>query len=317
MTQIVSTSPTTAGSVDILILGAGWTSSFLIPLCMDRSLLYAATTRDGRDGTLKFVFDPESADLEPYRVLPDARTVLITFPITVAGGSVNLVKSYIQSRDDASRDQVAREAQFIQLGTSSVWDGGRRAKGASAPPKPVENKWYDRHSPIVLTDRAKEEEELLGLASEYGITVLNLVGLWGGSRSPKNWVGKVAPTKDALKAKGNIHLIHGVDVARSILAVHSNFAKARGQRWVVSDGRVYDWWSLASVWGGTPGDPSDKKEEDGDRGPYARWVRELMEEAGVRALPRNIEVLGRAIDSQEFWRTFELTPTKTLLGDGC
>ena len=33
--------------VDVLILGAGWTSTFLIPLLEEEKLSYAATTRDG------------------------------------------------------------------------------------------------------------------------------------------------------------------------------------------------------------------------------------------------------------------------------
>ena len=45
-----------------------------------------------------------------------------------------------------------------------------------------------------------------------------------------------------------------------------------------------------------------------DRGPQAKWVQDLMEETGIRSLPRNVELLGRALDSREFWKTFELRP---------
>ena len=34
-------------------------------------------------------------------------------------------------------------------------------------------------------------------------------------------------------------MIHGLDVARGILAVHNQFSLAAGLRWVVTDGRVY------------------------------------------------------------------------------
>jgi hypothetical protein len=109
-------------------------------------------------------------------------------------------------------------------------------------------------------------------------------------------------------------MIHGVDLARCILAVHDSFEKAEGQRWLLTDGRVYDWWDLASAWGL----PSHKPEENGPaedthRGPHPRWVRELMDETGVRALPRNVETLGRSMDSREFWRTFGLSPLKARL----
>jgi hypothetical protein len=105
-------------------------------------------------------------------------------------------------------------------------------------------------------------------------------------------------------------MIHGIDVARAILAVHANFSKASGERWLLTDGRVYDWWDLASAWGSGP-DPTDSNSED--RGPQAAWVRELMREEGVRALPRNVELLGRVLDAREFWETFELDPVRARL----
>ena len=65
----------------------------------------------------------------------------------------------------------------------------------------VQHKWYDRHSVYLKTPRAEAEDELLALAPTFSTTVLNLAGLWGGQRTPKNWVAKVAPTKEALKIK--------------------------------------------------------------------------------------------------------------------
>jgi len=114
-------------------------------------------------------------------------------------------------------------------------------------------------------------------------------------------------------------MIHGLDVSRAILAVHANFPKATGQRWILTDGRVYDWWDLASAWGSrsstrATGDLDDlggNNEET--RGTQARWVRELMQEQDVRALPRNAERLGRALDSRDFWFEFEMSPLKARL----
>lgn len=107
-------------------------------------------------------------------------------------------------------------------------------------------------------------------------------------------------------------MIHGLDVSRAILAVHSQFSKASGQRWLLTDGRIYDWWDLASAWG-SGGEQSRDYIDDETRGPHPRWVRDLMEEEGVRALPRNAELLGRTLDSREFWATFELSPVKARL----
>ncbi len=96
-------------------------------------------------------------------------------------------------------------------------------------------------------------------------------------------------------------MIHGLDISRAILAVHANFDRSVGQRWLVTDGHVYDWWDWAAAWG--------------EEGKQTRWVRELLNEAGVRALPRTPEVIGRAMDSREFWNTFELEPVKGRLGE--
>ena len=104
-------------AVDILILGAGWLSTFLIPLCEERGLTYAATTRNGRDGTITFAFDARSDDIELFRTrLPDASTVLITFPITEPGGTVKLVNLYAASRHSTI------QPRFILLGATSLWE---------------------------------------------------------------------------------------------------------------------------------------------------------------------------------------------------
>ncbi|KAJ7679231.1 hypothetical protein DFH06DRAFT_1032944 [Mycena polygramma] len=272
-------------SVDILILGAGWTSTFLIPLCHESKVTCAATTRSGSASTIPFEFQPSSDDPAPYKALPDAKTVLITFPITASGASERLVRLYVSTRrENATTEPPA----FIQLGTTSIWD--KMATGSAV---------YDRNSEFTLTGRASAEVELLALSPALArTTVLNLAGLWGGQRVVRNWLPRVAPSKDALAKKGSLHLIHGLDLARAILAVHSSFDKAAGQRWLLTDGRVYDWWDLAYAWGAD--------------GPSA-WVRELLREENVRVLPRNTELLGRILDSRDFWDDFGLAPLKAML----
>jgi len=111
-------------------------------------------------------------------------------------------------------------------------------------------------------------------------------------------------------------MIHGEDVARAVLAVHEDFDRAVGQRWLLTDGRVQDWWDLASAWGVEvstvqPGASTAAIQSQGTeqgRGPQPGWVQGLMQEQGIRALPRPIEKLGRALDSQEFWNTFGIQP---------
>lgn len=119
MTQLRTHSDQNASSlhaVDILILGAGWTSKFLIPLCESKGISYAATSRSGREGTTPFIFDPEETKDDPakYEQLPYAQTVIIVFPIIVKGATERLVRLYRKTHAD--------EARFVQLGTTGIWD---------------------------------------------------------------------------------------------------------------------------------------------------------------------------------------------------
>ena len=62
-------------------------------------------------------------------------------------------------------------------------------------------------------------------------------------------------------------------------------------------------------WGGGGEQGRDKDAE----GPHPDWVRELMTEAGVKALPRSMEQLGRCYDSREFWDHIKLTPLRARI----
>ena len=130
--------------------------------------------------------------------------------------------------------------------------------------------------------------------------MLNLAGLWGGERVPTKWVSRVASSKEDVKRKGGLHMVHGEDVARAIVACYEKWEKVEGGRWLLNDLRCYDWWNLIMAWGG------DGKE-------YRKWVLELMDEQGVKALPRDIEKLSRFLDGRDFWREVDLQPTKSLM----
>ncbi|KAK5657500.1 hypothetical protein OQA88_3072 [Cercophora sp. LCS_1] len=287
--------------LDLLILGAGWTSTFLIPLLKSASLPFAATTTTGRSvsgvPTLPFKFDPANPDPSAIAALPRARYILVTFPLYDLGPSKYLIETY--SATHVRGDGNAKgDFRFIQLGSTGIWQGqaGQTSTGEGKGP------WLDRRSEYDGENkRAKAEEEVLGL----GGCVMNLAGLWGGERSPRNWVSRVAKTRDDVKGKKSLHLVHGVDVARGILGVVKEREKweefGRGQRWMVTDGWVYDWWSLLVRWG---------EKEDGGLTEQAGWVWELMSEDGVKALPRESEVLGRCYDSREFWRVWGVVPLK-------
>jgi hypothetical protein len=200
--------------VSMLILGAGWTSTFLLPLLSRERITHAATTTTGRDGTLKFKFDPASDSLEPYQILPTAETILITFPLIGKGQSAKLLKQYSETHPDA-------KPNWIQLGSTGIFS------------IPNQTLWVTRHSSYDTTNpRAIAEDELLAL----GGCVLNLSGLWGSTRQPRNWIDRVAKTKEQLEGKESLHIVHGMDVARAVVAVSRAFTA--GERWVGSLFRI-------------------------------------------------------------------------------
>jgi hypothetical protein len=267
--------------VDFLILGAGWTSTFLIPLLKSSTIKYAATTTTGHDDTIPFRFDPESDDGRPYKDLPSASTILITFPLKGKGQSKKLVDLYTRVHPTESGE----EPRWIQLGSTGIF-AAKHWNTNSSP--------YDKEN-----TRAIAEDELLGLTSRT--TVLNLAGLYDNDiRDPKKWLARVAKRKEDVNGKKSLHLIHGADVAKGILAVHQNFDRVEGKRWILTDLWVYDWWSLMFDWGG--------KLEDGTEVREAVWL--CMSEADCRALPRGAEELGRVLDSRDFWNAVSTLPTQ-------
>ena len=270
--------------VDLLILGAGWTSNFLIPLLQSHAIPYAATTTTGHDKTIPFKFSPDSEDLEQYSALPAAKTVLITFPLKGVGQSKTIVNLY--------RKAHGNENDWIQLGSTGIF---------------ADSHWND-HNSVYNTDdsRAIAEDELIDL----GGCVLNLAGLYGGERDPKNWVVRVAKTKEQVKAKKALHMIHGEDVARAIIAVHQSFTPRK--RWLLTDLRVYDWWDLIQDWGAVAQERAQSVlgKEEADKLEYTKWVGEVLIEEGVRSLPRGAEDLGRVLDSRAFWNKMGIWPSQ-------
>ncbi|KAK4694282.1 hypothetical protein P7C70_g8763, partial [Phenoliferia sp. Uapishka_3] len=324
---------TSSTPVDLLILGGGWTYTFLQPLLSTShpAISFAATTRDGRSNTIAWTFD-ESKGKEQFEGLPKAKTVVVVFPIKGEGGSRTLVEGY---------EGVNGAARWIQLGSSGIWDGGPTLRLADPDAKKPGFQWTDRHSAFDTTNaRAIAEIELLSIHDNT--FVLNLSGLWGGTRDPINWVSRVAPTKAAVAGKASIHLIHGLDVARAIVAVHlssknkkgeqppgysekmevSHAAqKELGERYLLTDLRVYDWWDLILAWGLPPPESSSADYSPGEAGKPLHgyqpvWVLELMAEQKIRAVPRSPEQLGRALDSSAFWIDFGLVPVKGRIERG-
>ncbi|KAB8291061.1 hypothetical protein EYC80_009750 [Monilinia laxa] len=261
-------------TAEILILGAGWTSTFLIPLLQQKGIKYASTTTSGRDGTYKFRFDPEGGDenLKQIHGLPTAKNILVTFPLKGKGQSRLLIEQYsdTHSIDSLKDSRNTSSFQFIQLGSTGIFT------------IPGQSTWVTRHSSYdVSNDRAMAEDELLQL----GGCVLNLSGLWGGERNPKHWIERVAGTKEMLSGKKSLHMIHGLDVSRGVVGVIGNWEKARGQRFMLTDLMVYDWWSLILGYAG------ELDEENGNEKMEGRQdLENIITRAGHnKKLPRRID----------------------------
>lgn len=270
-------------AVDILVLGAGWLYQFLHPELTRCSISHAGTTRDGHDNTIPFNFDPSSADPTPYRLLPRATTILITFPLLGSVAPRTLQRLYATAHPTSS-------PHYILLGSTGEYQGPGWHDHTSSPAK-------DPPSP-----RWQAETTLLSL----GGCVLNLSGLMGEAvRDSKIWARAVPRCKEDIRSKTSVHFIHGADIARAVVAVHRNPKTGTGRRWLLTDGRVYDWWDL--IWANAE-QGLDARPEAPKHGGYRKWVAELMREEGVRALPRDGEVLGRRLDSRAFWEAFELVP---------
>ncbi|TPX59191.1 hypothetical protein SpCBS45565_g07810 [Spizellomyces sp. 'palustris'] len=266
--------------VDILILGLGWSGRYVSDLLTKLGITHAGTTTNGRDGTIPFTFLPDSTDSTLFAVLPDAKVVLVTFPVRGGEAMKRLTGFYAETHNCLPK--------YILFGSTRAWNPG---------PNAATGVWVDRRTPPdPNTDVPRVDAENALLAC--GGCVLNLAGLWGGERQPRNWLGRVASTKAALESKGSLHLVHGKDVARAVLAVYENFTP--GERWLLSDMRVYDWWDLAGAWG--------------TAGQQPEWVGQLLEEHGVKGLPRPAESLGRAIDTRDFWKRFGISPSQTFMG---
>jgi hypothetical protein len=105
--------------------------------------------------------------------------------------------------------------------------------------KVAKSPFIDRLSPYDPTNaRANAEKELLDLHSpkeaRNTVAILNLCGLYGGERSIRRYVGRIAGTKEMLRAKNSIHMIHGIDVARAIYATAKGPSHMMGERWLLT-----------------------------------------------------------------------------------
>jgi len=283
--------------IDVLVLGAGWTSQFLVPHLEEAGLSHRLTTRTGTpkdfcvgkydaSKIVPFAFDPDSNDEKPYAQLPSADYVIVTFKVEGASAARKLVDTFEKTHTQLDKPR------WILMGSTGAYEG----EGL-----------HDYKCDYKHTPRTEAEDYLLQNTQQRS-TVLCLAGLWGDQRIPSGWVKRVAQTKEKLKQKTSLHLIHGDDVARACIAMTRNFQPGR---WIVTDKQVYDWWALVAGWADELEKEADAG-EDGQKPEYGRWLTELMREKGINELPRDEVKLGRRLDSSKFWELMGIQPETIL-----
>lgn len=79
----------------------------------------------------------------------------------------------------------------------------------------------------------------------------------------------------------------------------------------MTDMRVYEWWDLILSFAGK--EEGESEEDEKMRLRFAEWVGELMLEEDVRALPREMSLLGRKLDGRAFWKHHGIWPRHARL----
>ena len=209
--------------MSLLIIGKGWSGTYIESLAVKELDHVFSTTRDGRDSTIEFNFlDP--SDATPFKRLPLTAFMVITFPFS----SIEMTNAFLNLFWTTHNVMP----KIILLG--------------STRPFAATNDWSSSDSPLDAQSdpvRINSEEVML----KRGASVLHLAGLWDQVRDPRGWVGRIAQSKNDLSLKNSLHLIHGLDVAKAVVFGFKKFTSKK--RWIVTDLRVYDWWDLVLSWG--------------------------------------------------------------------
>ncbi|KAJ1680139.1 hypothetical protein EV182_000604 [Spiromyces aspiralis] len=205
----------TGERVELLVLGKGFVGQYVTQYCREMNISCAATTRDGRDGTIQWCLpespSPSSSLSSAGGVdagLPQARAVLLTFPIRQVETMDWLVTAY-NSRCDSN-------VRWIYLGSTRAFTRVPSTR---------------RTAPNFEMDpqRLASEERMMKIHN--GVVL----------KEPKHWPRFYKTTESMLcKIRDpTLHLIHGMDVARAVVDCLLTRSEG-GQRWLLSDGKVYD-----------------------------------------------------------------------------
>lgn len=202
----------------LIILGAGYTASVLLPLAHQRYAQVFATSRNP-DVHLSHLqpdqrvrFDLTQPDT--WSQIPRESDLVWCFP----AAPLALVRNFCDTASLMTR-------RVVVLGSTSAYDVG---SSTDYPPP-----WCDETSPIDLTKPRVQGEEYLRLHG--GAITLRVAGIYGPNRHPIDWLktGRVRPSRKY------VNLIHVEDLARACLAAVLH-AKP-GEVYNVADGTPRTW----------------------------------------------------------------------------
>ncbi|GJL54459.1 MAG: NAD(P)-dependent oxidoreductase [Nitrospirales bacterium] len=212
-------SKTELQSRPLVILGAGYTGTFLYPLAKTHGWRTYATSRNPITHLPlvpendRIIFDLTAP--KTWGNIPKNAHVIWCFPALPQDAAVNFIEQHFEDR-----------GRLIMLGSTSAYGSGQ--------PSPV-----DEHAPLDYSIPRVQSEEYL--RETYGAVVLRLAGLYGPGRHVLDWMrkGKVNNTNKY------VNLIHIEDVAAICLAALER-AKA-GEVYNVSDGISRQWSKIFEV----------------------------------------------------------------------
>lgn len=202
----------------LIILGAGYTASFLLPLAHQRYAQVFATSRNP-DRHLAYL-PPEQrlrfdlTEPDTWRNIPNETDLVWCFPAV----PLELVQKFSDTVSLSTR-------RLVVLGSTSAYDVG---SSTDYPPP-----WCDETSPIDLSKPRVQGEEYLQLHCRA--IVLRVAGIYGPNRNPIDWIktGRIRPSRKY------VNLIHVEDLARVCLA--ALWHAKPGEVYNIADGTPRTW----------------------------------------------------------------------------